>query len=246
VQDTIVLHAVNEDSGMNWLTNAWVVGIGGGILSGLLVTWIWNLLLSKKKDREFQQQVATANREIIYAIRSGIPENSLPTRRVIEALIHSTARRYGLEPTDLYQPEELIEELIKEVMDSSFLSATKKAEYCCGLQEAVTEIESPSGINGLELGTVSLTAITQKRSVERATTLKASAFAGLLTGLATAVVVLEDLFPRIKEQLHILGRGFTFSLLIGILVPTVAIFWDKYMTQSQSRIVEADKGDKVS
>lgn len=115
---------------MSWINNAWTVGIATGIASGLLVTWLARFFLSKKDDREYQQKLNGANREVIYAVRQCIPEGPIPARAVIEALAHSTARRYALPLTDLYGPEEIIEELVKEVMDSSFLSAGKKAEYC--------------------------------------------------------------------------------------------------------------------
>jgi len=115
------------------LNNAWVVGTATGLVSGLLVFWLTSLLISKKKDREYRQQISNANREIVYSIRSGIPEGSLPTREVIEALIHSTARRYEVQSAELYQTLEITEELVKEVMDSSFLSAAKKSEYCAAL-----------------------------------------------------------------------------------------------------------------
>src|ERR1019366_5870748 len=126
----------------SWLTNAWVIGIGGGIVSGALVTWIANSFLAKKENREYVQKLVSANHEIIYAIRPGIPEGQVPTREVISDLISSTARRYGVSSSDLYSHEELVQELVKEVMDSSFLSTAKKAEYCKELAPLRTPIES--------------------------------------------------------------------------------------------------------
>lgn len=59
---------------MDILNNAWVVGIGGGILSGLIVTVITRYLFSKKENSEYMQKVSSVNREIIYALRPGISE----------------------------------------------------------------------------------------------------------------------------------------------------------------------------
>ncbi len=67
---------------MHWLSNAWVIGIITGIVSGLLVTWLLQLFISKKKSREYLQQIATANRELVYSIRSGIPDGILSTREI--------------------------------------------------------------------------------------------------------------------------------------------------------------------
>jgi hypothetical protein len=115
---------------MSWYSNPWVVGVISGIPSGLLVNWVSRKLLGKREDREYLQKTLIANREVIYAIRPGISEGHIPTYEVLTALINATARRYGVEPEDLYTPKTISEELVKEVMDSSFLSSSQKTEYC--------------------------------------------------------------------------------------------------------------------
>lgn len=112
------------------IDNPWVVGIGCGFLSGALVAWITHLFLARGEKKEYSQKVAGANRDVIYAIRPGIPEGQIPSREVVTALINSTARRYSVSSSDLYGPREIAEELVKEVMDTSFLASTKKTEYC--------------------------------------------------------------------------------------------------------------------
>src|SRR6185312_1655389 len=104
---------------MSWYSNPWVVGVISGIPSGLLVNWVSRKLLGKREDREYLQKTLIANREVIYAIRPGISEGHIPTYEVLTALINATARRYGVEPEDLYTPKTISEELVKEVMDSS-------------------------------------------------------------------------------------------------------------------------------
>ncbi len=52
------------------LNNGWVIGIGGGILSGLIVTWLTRTLFSKKDLRELAANISSANREILYAIKT--------------------------------------------------------------------------------------------------------------------------------------------------------------------------------
>lgn len=115
---------------MQILNNPWVIGIGGGILSGFVVTYLSRKLLSKRDDREYAQKVLGANREIIYAIRPGISEGLTPEYEVIDSLIAATARKYGVDKPDLYEPRDIAQELVKEVMDSSFISAKTKEEYC--------------------------------------------------------------------------------------------------------------------
>lgn len=117
------------------INNPWTVGIGGGILSGLGVTLITRLFLGKKDDREILERINAANKELIYAIRPCIAEGSIPTIGVVESLIDASARKYRLDTSKLLTPKQLIDDLMKEVMDSSFISAATKAEYCKKLDE---------------------------------------------------------------------------------------------------------------
>lgn len=122
-----------------WLENPWVIGIGGGVASGFLVNWISRSLLSKKEDREYLQKIHSANNEMVYSLRPGISESQMPTAEILVALRNATARRYKVEASDLFSPGQLTEELIKEVMDSSFISASQKTEYCGRLSALVSE-----------------------------------------------------------------------------------------------------------
>ncbi|MCY3541989.1 MAG: hypothetical protein OXH31_08825, partial [Gammaproteobacteria bacterium] len=119
-----------SETSMEWLNDPWVVGIGGGILSGILVSFISRKFFSRRDRREYNQKLQSANREIIYALRPGIAEGHVPGRRTVQSLINSTARKYAIDESDLYDPIQIGEELTKEIMDSSFISANTKQEYC--------------------------------------------------------------------------------------------------------------------
>jgi hypothetical protein len=114
----------------DWFNNPWFVGIGGGVLSGLAATWISRLIFSKRDNREYAQKVAATNREVIYSLRPGISEGVIPDSEIVDALIAATCRKYGVSETDAYDIFDISEELIKEVMDSSFISSTTKIEFC--------------------------------------------------------------------------------------------------------------------
>lgn len=118
---------------MDWYTNPWVIGVLGSIPGGFLVNWVTGIILGKRENREYLQKVIGANREVVYAIRPGISEGQIPTPEVLTSLLNATARRYDVEPSDLYTPTQIAEELVKEVMDSSFISSAQKSEYCTRL-----------------------------------------------------------------------------------------------------------------
>ena len=115
------------------LNNSWVAGIGTGLLSGLLVTWITNRLLSGRSDRELASNISAANREILYTLRNEVSESEMTGLEVVEALINATARKHLIEVRQLLNPKQVCEELIKEVMDSSFISSPTKKVLCASL-----------------------------------------------------------------------------------------------------------------
>ncbi len=119
---------------MDWLNNPWVVGIGGGILSGLLVTALSRFVFSRRERREYLQKIQSADREIIYALRPGISEEHFPDQNVVESLVNATARKYAVDKEDLLSPPQIGEELVKEIMDSSFIAASTKQQYCKQLE----------------------------------------------------------------------------------------------------------------
>lgn len=124
------------------LTNGWVVGIGGGVLSGLIVAWLTRVLFSKRDQRELAMKVHSANQEILYAIRPEISEQSLPSIQVIDALRSATARKYHIDRDRLHDVPHIVEDLIKEIMDSSFVSSAAKREYCEDLKLLIAETAS--------------------------------------------------------------------------------------------------------
>ena len=113
-----------------FFSNPWVVGIGGGILSGFIVFFVTRYSFSNRDKKEYYSNLTTANKEVIYSIRSTISENVLPSAEIINALIMANSRKYSVEQKDMYNLGQICEELIKEVMDSSFISSKTKMEYC--------------------------------------------------------------------------------------------------------------------
>jgi len=131
---------------MEIFSNPWVVGIGGGILSGLIVAYISRLIFSKRDNREYAQKISQANHEVLYAVRPGISEGIIPTNGVLKSLIEATARRYSVDVADMHNLNDVSSELIKEVMDSSFISASAKQEFCEKLTAIKEEEITPEKI----------------------------------------------------------------------------------------------------
>ncbi|MGF1845346.1 hypothetical protein L4C39_19570 [Vibrio clamense] len=121
------------------LNNSWIIGIGTGVFSGVIATFITRKIFSKGDEREIAQKIESANREVLYALRPDISEGYTPNSKVLDALINSTARKYKLEAKRLYNQKAVAEELIKEIMDSSFISAETKKSYCESLNQLIPD-----------------------------------------------------------------------------------------------------------
>lgn len=207
-----------------FFSNPWVIGIGGGVLSGIVVTFVSRALFSRRDNREYAQKLLAANHEILYAIRPGISEGLVPSQAVIEALVSATARKYAIEVTDLYTPKQIAQELTKEVMDSSFISANLKERYCRQLSPLVTPAPAVFSLGGSEVEARRSTGVEEYR--RRMVTLL-SGMMGLLTAMMTLTYALsrDGLFSSFGRTDSIFGGAFIpmFLALLTTLMATLAM-----------------------
>ena len=123
----------------NVINNAWFVAISTGILSSLIVAFISRSILSRRDQREYLQKTTLANNDVLYALRPGVPEGFVPPPPIIKKMISAAARKYEVDESSMYNLDVISSELIKEVMDSSFISVHAKREFC----EILGEIGEP-------------------------------------------------------------------------------------------------------
>lgn len=196
---------------MEIFNNPWVVGIGGGILSGLIVTLITRYLFSKKDNSEYAQKVETVNREVVYALRPGISEGHIPDSEVLTSLINATARKYKVERNDVFQAKQIAEELIKEIMDSSFISSETKKSYCETLAHLVSSQHEFTPDALIEIERKSLESEYRRRQTERM-----SSVLGLTAAMGTMMVVLTRFMDKPEVASPLKG-------LLDITLPTITI-----------------------
>lgn len=196
---------------MEIFNNAWVVGIGGGIFSGLIVTLITRYIFSKKDDKEYSQKVSVVNKEVVYALRPGISEGHIPDNEVLSSLINATARKYKVERSDAYQAKQIAEELIKEIMDSSFISSETKKKYCETLAHLVNAERPETTPLESRNERVAIESEFRKRQNERM-----SAVLGTTAAMGTMLVALSTVFD--KPVFSSVFKGF-----VGIALPTVTV-----------------------
>jgi len=116
------------------IINPWITGIGGGIISSLIVFFVTRYFFEKREKREYLQKIETANNEILYSVRPLIIEKKIPSREMLSAIKFSTAKKHGIKQEDLYNEYSLSNDLINEIMANSFLSSEQKIELSNLLQ----------------------------------------------------------------------------------------------------------------
>lgn len=189
---------------MDILNNPWVTGIGGGIISSLIVFFVTKYLFSKKENKEYQQKIKTANNEILYSIRPLVIEKKLPTDDIISAIKISIAKKYGIKQDDLYTDFSLYNDLVMEIMENSFLSSEQKLEFCELLKKMRNEQNSKEKIE--------VVYIQEKNSTS-------SKYSSMLLALSSFTMVL---ITTLYNNINIIEENISL-LLLATLVPILVM-----------------------
>lgn len=196
----------------SFLISPWTIGIGGGILSGLVVTWVSKKLFSQQEDKEYAQKISSANNEVIYSLRPLISEAALPSISILDSLISATSRKYKVDQKDMCSPKQFFDELIKEVMDSHFVSNDKKAEYCQHLLDLKNQIgREESSLNLKMIESAYAQKITNKRYLDIL-----SIAMGMMVALTTMLLALFEGRPNGMYNLNIINLFL--PILAGLMV----------------------------
>ena len=112
------------------IANPWIVGIGGGVISSLIVFFITKFFLSKKENKEYEQKVRLATNEVVYAVRPLVIDKAIPANDVLAVLRSAIAVKYGVKVSDVIGIKQLVSILVLEILSNSFLNSSQKNEYC--------------------------------------------------------------------------------------------------------------------
>ena len=115
---------------IKWLNNPWLIGIVGGIISGLIVYLATNFFIARREKKEYWRSLENAKSELCQFIRSLAVEKTLPDPHIIEAVVRSTAKKHGVEDHLADCVEDVFDDIIKEIGENPFLDAQQKLELC--------------------------------------------------------------------------------------------------------------------
>ena len=191
-----------------FLENQWVVGIIGGIISGLIVFAITNSFLKYKTNSKYYELKKNANYEIIRILQPYVAEKNLPNKEVINAIISSIARKYKIEKKELYSISTICEELIKAIVDNKYVSADKKEEYLHALLRCKFKLnDTPHITKSLSFSRVLTPKKTENITIKKIKKRKLKYPAYILISISTSILaafITATPFMFDNEQLSIL------------------------------------------
>lgn len=189
--------------------NQWTVGIVGAIFSGIVlvpITYKMTQILEKKKIPEI---IRKANAEIMVLLKKIITEEKELNLEIIESFRLSVARKHHLKVESLDTINMLIDDLVTDVYETSYISSDRKNEMAINLLNSKTSSrESVTRDYGLSLSEKLLYATVTIGAVS--------------AGIAMSAAVFKTLNHKASKQL--IGENIPFSLVIiggAILLITV-------------------------
>ena len=69
------------DKFIKFMQNAWVIGIAGGTISGIIVYYITVYGLDRKKKSDHKRNIAYANNAVLDVLRPYIANSGLPNKK---------------------------------------------------------------------------------------------------------------------------------------------------------------------
>ncbi|USK48878.1 hypothetical protein LIT38_20425 [Bacillus sp. CMF12] len=198
---------------MNW-NNEWFVGISVGLISGLILFFIQLFVTSKIGKKEYYKRVTQANNEVLAILKSAISEEEYPSIQIFNGLISSIARKHNVKYSDLNSVPDILEDLIREVFETNFMSIDKKISSSNKLIELKLSYEE------LYKRTVSEFDL-QERSYKQTSTFVAST-----TTLVTLITTISVMYTFLRTKIggeSLLGNNFDDSLFLMTLISLITV-----------------------
>lgn len=108
------------------IDNPWVVGILGGIPSGIIVWSITSLFSYFINRKHYYTKLRKINIEITNLLIMSVSEEKIPHYKIIESILESTARMNNLKIKDIKTVEQTYNDLIRAVYETNFIAIDKK------------------------------------------------------------------------------------------------------------------------
>lgn len=219
----------------DFLKNPWVIGIGGGIISGFIVYLISYVIMNKKNNSEYAQQIQFANSEVINNLKPYIVDNGLPNKEIMDSIISAVSRKYRVKKEEMYPLTIYCQELIYEIIGNVYVSNDKKREYTEQLSNYITTLKTDSIETILEKSTDIKSKADYRQRLNKQYSVMLSLTATLLTMCLTIATFSEKgkfvdflINPFYKSNVLILSV----AIICSCVLPLIIIILQKSRTMS--------------
>ncbi|MDP1471885.1 hypothetical protein Q8G32_29020 [Priestia megaterium] len=203
------------DSIKHFLNIDWVSSIWTGLLCSVIV-WVCQSIWGNK---EYKRRVIEANKEILTILEACISEKDFPEIKILRSLHKSVAKNNLVKVKDIDTLDEILNELVRMIMASKFLSHSEKLDHSNRLLSLIPHLSSLHNFSD-EVATSSVE--DDKESIKK------TAFNNLLkiTGPIVAVVASSNLLFESVAQTNIVKLISHFSTSIPdiLFMVSTAIF----------------------
>lgn len=117
--------------------NNWVLGICTGLISSIIVYFLTTWLSFKISKHDYLKRVKLANDKVVLILKSYLVNNNLPSVKVIDAVIASVSREFDVKIVDLYSISIFCEELIRQIIENTYISNDIKNNYIENLIKSI-------------------------------------------------------------------------------------------------------------
>lgn len=223
---------------LQFLQNPWIVGIGGGIISGIIVFFVSNWIMDKKSNSEYVGQIQAANTEVVNMLKPYIVDNGLPEKDVLDAIVASVSRKYKVKNDDLYSIKIFCEELIREIIGNVYVSNDKKAEYSKQLSDYINNIDTSNNINE---SLNKSTEISERSDYKQRLSKQYSILLSITTTMMTfSVLVITIMQDRLDFLAYPFKKNIIFLLFVTIItvagiMPLMTTLLLRYITKFKTK-----------
>ena len=222
-----------------FLQNGWVIGIVGGIISGIIVYFITNKVLDSKKKNDYKRNIILANNEVLTILRPYIANSGLPTKQELNVIIKSVARTYNIIPDEMKTVDMFYGDLVVEFVENLYIPNNIKQDSIYKILEALNNESDLANVQ--EKGFSISETKTNKKS--------GMSIMSLLLGILSGVVsLLAGLFTSINmdKNYNIVMWIITILILVIAIIINLIIIIKSYKNRIHSyRIKEIKEIDNI-
>ena len=119
--------------------------IVNGLIVFVITTLVTNAASLYALRKSYKNNSKQANREIVDTLISALSQDFPVDEHMVAHVSDSTARKYGVRPRSICSPREVLSDLMKEIIDSKFISGGTKHTCYLHLQSLRRQLEPDAG-----------------------------------------------------------------------------------------------------